>query len=274
MKARSLVFDLFGDYLRYRGGEVRLQHLVTLLDSCGIPEATVRVIATRLRKEGWLDSRRDGRETVYFLAEPSWKLLNEGRDRIFNRRRGPWDGQWHMIIYSVPESERAIREQLRKKLAWCGFGPLSSSVYLSPHNRVDEVKLEFADQPVAKLDTFRSRSEGLLADRDFAARAWDLAGLDRDYVELLRELRPSLARYRSGTLRGADALAERMRLVHDYRHFPFRDPDLPAELLPADWHGHQAHDAFLEAHGLLRAAADGYVDEVLALPSGSVKQAG
>src|SRR5690606_230200 len=190
VKARSLVFDLFGDYLRYRGGEVRLRHLVTLMGCFEIPEATVRVVAGRLRKEGWLSSRREGRETVYSLTDAAWKLLDEGRDRIFNRVRGPWDGQWHMVIYSVPESDRALREKLRKKRAWFGFGPLSASVWLSPHERTGLVREAFADEPAARLDTFRSRSTGLHSDRDIAARAWDLESLDRDYAGLLAEYRP------------------------------------------------------------------------------------
>ena len=194
MKARSLVFDLFGDYLRYRGGEVRLRHLVALMACFDIPEPTVRVVATRLRKEGWLSSRREGRETIYALTETAWELLDEGRDRIFNRARGPWDGQWHMVIYSVPEAERALREQLRKKLAWFGFGPLSASVWLSPHDRAGDVLKAFADEPSVRLDVFRSQSKGPAEDRDIASRAWDLGELDRDYVELLHDLRPRLAR--------------------------------------------------------------------------------
>ena len=263
MKARSLVFDLFGDYLRYRGGEVRLRHLVALMACFDIPETTVRVVVTRLRKEGWLSSRREGRETIYALTETAWNLLDEGRDRIFDRARGPWNGQWHMVIYSVPESDRALREQLRKKLSWFGFGPLSTSVWLSPHNRTDRVREAFTDEPSVRLDVFRSQSTGPAEDRDIASRAWDLTELDRDYIELLRDLRPRLSRYRAGSLDGARALAERMRLVYDYRHFPFRDPDLPPELLPEDWHGRQAHDTFLEAHGLLRRAAEAHVDELI-----------
>jgi len=42
VKARSLVFDLFGDYLRYRGGEVRLRSLVSLMSCFDVPEPTVR----------------------------------------------------------------------------------------------------------------------------------------------------------------------------------------------------------------------------------------
>jgi phenylacetic acid degradation operon negative regulatory protein len=256
LKARSLVFDLYGDYLRYSGGEVRLRGLVALLDCFGIPEATTRVAAARLRKEGWLAADREGRETVYSLTKGARQMLDEGRDRIFQRAAGPWDGQWHMVIYQVPETERALRERLRRRLAWLGFGPLSPSVWLSPHNRGTQVIEDFADYPAAQLDTFRSRSAGNGADRDIAARAWDLAALERDYRDLLARYSPRLAGYRSGALDDQAALVERMRLIYDYRHFPFRDPDLPAELLPDGWPGRQAHEVFLQAHGLLRAPAE------------------
>ncbi|OZM84233.1 PaaX family transcriptional regulator C-terminal domain-containing protein [Pseudonocardia sp. MH-G8] len=263
MKARSLVFDLFGDYLRYRGGEARLRSLVSLMSCFDVPEPTVRVVVTRLRKEGWLSSRREGRETLYALTDAAWALLDEGRERIFHRVRGPWDGHWHMVIYSVPESERGLREQLRKKLAWFGFGPLSAAVWLSPHDRTGLVREAFAGEPAVQLDVFRSRSGDTGADRDIAARAWDLEELDGVYVQLLETYQPRLAAYRAGDLQGADALVERMNLIHDYRRFPFRDPDLPPELLPADWHGRRAHEVFLEAHGLLRRPAEACVDALI-----------
>ncbi|MFC7656581.1 PaaX family transcriptional regulator C-terminal domain-containing protein [Pseudonocardia benzenivorans] len=175
-----------------------------------------------------------------------------------------------MVIYSVPEAERGLREQLRKKLAWFGFGPLSSAVWVSPHDRTGLVRAAFADEPAVQLDVFRSRSAGVASDRDIAARSWDLEGLDRAYAELLETYRPRLAAYRSGALQGTDALVERMNLVHDYRRFPFRDPDLPPELLPEGWSGRLAHEVFLEAHGLLRGPAEACVDALtgaVALPA-------
>jgi phenylacetic acid degradation operon negative regulatory protein len=263
VRARPLVFDLFGDYLRYRGGQIRLRALVALLGCFGIPEATARVAAARLRKEGWLAAGKEGRETVYSLTENAWQTLDEGRARIFHRAAGPWDGQWHMVIYQVPETERALREQLRRRLAWLGFGPLSPSVWVSPHDRRQQVRSEFTGSPAVQLDTFRSRSEGAEADRGIVARAWDLAALDRDYRTVLERYASRLGDYRTGALDDRAALVERMRLIYDYRHFPFRDPDLPPELLPGDWPGRRAHDAFLQAHGLLRIPAERAVDRVL-----------
>jgi phenylacetic acid degradation operon negative regulatory protein len=165
-----------------------------------------------------------------------------------------------MVIYSVPESERSLREQLRKKLAWFGFGPLSSAVWLSPHDRTGQVREAFADESAVQLDVFRSRSPNTETDRDIARRSWDLAALDRTYTDFLNTYRPRLAWYRAERLQGADALVERVNLVHDYRQFPFRDPDLPLELLPEGWSGRIAHEVFLEAHGLLRGLAEAYLD--------------
>jgi len=264
VKARSLVFDLFGDYLRYRSGEVRLRGLIALMGSFGVAETTVRVVVTRLRAEGWLRSRRDGRETTYLLTDEAWRLLDEGRSRIFVRAAGPWDGQWHMAIYSVPEADRALRDQLRKKLAWLGFGQLSPGVWISPHDRLDQVEADLAGQDALRLDVFGSRSKGLMADRELATRAWDLDACNRAYAELLERYQPRLEGYRAGALAGREALVERMELIHDYRMFPFRDPDLPPELLPADWLGRAAHEVFLRSHELLRAPAEVYVDELLA----------
>jgi phenylacetic acid degradation operon negative regulatory protein len=264
MRARSLVFDLFGDYLRYRGGSVRLRGLVALLNCFDIPEATTRVSVARLRKEGWLNADRQGRETVYSLSAKAWQMLDEGRSRIFDRATTPWNGQWHMVLYQVPETNRAAREQLRKKLAWLGFGPLAAAVWVSPHDRIGDVVSAFADDPTIKLDVFQSRSAGVEADRDIAGRAWDLTELNNAYAEFLAGCRPRLPGYRSGKPQGASALVERMTLVHDYRHFPFRDPDLPHELLPADWQGRIAHEVFLEAHSLLRGPAESCVDNLLA----------
>jgi phenylacetic acid degradation operon negative regulatory protein len=265
MKPRSIVFDLFGDYIRYRGGSIRLRELVELMGCFDVGESTVRVVIARLRKEGWFDTERDGRQTLYSVNQKSLRLLDEGRDRIFNRVREEWDRRWYMVIYSVPETDRGVREQIRKELAWLGFGPLASSTYVSPHDRLRQVREKFADLPAVRLDTLTCQSSGLPVDREMAARCWDLSALDADYRVLLRTYRARMSAYRAGDLSPREALVERMRLTYDYRKFPFRDPDLPMELLPAGWPGREAHEMFIEAHELLREPAESYTDEVMGL---------
>jgi phenylacetic acid degradation operon negative regulatory protein len=47
-------------------------------------------------------------------------------------------------------------------------------------------------------------------------------------------------------------------LVHAWRRFPLLDPDLPAELLPAGWPRHRAHDLFTGRHERWRDRALDY----------------
>jgi phenylacetic acid degradation operon negative regulatory protein len=96
-----------------------------------------------------------------------------------------------------------------------------------------------------------------------AARCWDLDALNEEYVHYLRRYRPMLPRLRSPQLSAVEALVTRTELIHDYRKFPFRDPDLPVELLPAGWRGREAHELFTTGHDLLAPAAERLIDEVV-----------
>ena len=263
MKPRSILFDLFGDSLRYTGGEARLQALVELLEVFGVGESTTRVLLARMRKEGWFATRRDGRQTVYALTEQSWRLLDEGRTRIFDRARRPWDGEWRMVIYAVPEADRGERERLRRTLGWLGFGPLAAATWVSPHPRLPEVADALGGTSATQLELLTCRTGGHAADRAMAARCWDLEQLGRDYAELVASLEELPPPTQLAELPGPEALRRRVELVAAYRTFPFRDPGLPAELLPEGWPGRRAHTLFVAAHDALAGPADGFVRSVL-----------
>jgi len=265
-KPRALILDLFGDYLRYAGSEVRLADITELLSVFDIEPATVRVNLSRLRKEGWFTTRRVGRETVYSLTPHMLDILNEGRERIFRRRDEAWEGRWTMAIYQVPESERAVREQLRKQLAWHGFGQLSPSTWLSPHNLLTEVREIAAENPLAKVDALWCGTGDLQEDRGLAARCWDLEQLGADYQHFIGTYTPLNDEALSAGKDGRTALIERMHVIGDFRRFPFRDPHLPPELQPANWPSREAFTLFGAVHRQLGPAATEFVSSIICQP--------
>jgi phenylacetic acid degradation operon negative regulatory protein len=265
-KPRALILDLFGDYLRYAGSEVRLADITELLAVFGIEAATVRVNLSRLRKEGWFTTRRVGRETVYSLTPHMLEILNEGRERIFRRRDEAWEGRWTMAIYQVPESERAVREQLRKQLAWHGFGQLSPSTWLSPHNLLAEVREIATENPLAKVDALWCGTGDLKEDRALAARCWDLEQLGADYQQFIGMYTPLNDEALSAGKDGRTALIERMHVIGDFRRFPFRDPHLPPELQPTNWPSREAFTLFGAVHRQLGPAATEFVSSIIGQP--------
>lgn len=264
LKPRPLIFDLLGDYVRYGPAEIRLKSLVALGEQLGVAPTTMRVMVGRMRDEGWLAVRRDGRESIYSLTAKCMRMLDDGRARIFRGEPPAWTGNWSMVIYTVPESDRRTREQLRKDLSWLGFGLLAPATWVSPHQLLDDVANVCAKLPNARLDLVTMRTQDSAADRAIAARCWDLDSLNAEYADFIREVRTELPDYRLGLLQGAAALAARISLVHAYRHFPFRDPALPPELQPPGWLGEQARVLFNEAHDLLAPSAQAYYEATVA----------
>ena len=265
-KPRALILDLFGDYLRYAGSEVRLADITELLAVFGVEAATVRVNLSRLRKEGWFTTRREGRETVYSLTPHMLEVLDEGRERIFRHRDESWQGRWTMVIYQVPEAERAVREQLRKRLAWHGFGQLSPSTWLAPHDLLTEARDLAGEYPLAKIDVLWCGTGDLEQDRDLAARCWDLEQLGTDYRHFIRAYAPLEDEAANVAKDGRTALVERMHVIGDFRRFPFRDPHLPAGLQPEDWPSSQAYALFGAVHRQLGPAATDFVSSVIGQP--------
>jgi phenylacetic acid degradation operon negative regulatory protein len=268
VKPRDILWDLFGDHLRYlddgRGAAVPMRVLNRLLDVFGVGESTSRVVLSRMRREGWFTTSRDGRQTSYTLTGRSIRMLDEGRARIFDRGRDDWDGIWRMVIYAVPEESRAERDRVRRTLAWHGFGPLAAATWISPHPRLETVREALADLSATRTDLLESRSLSRAADREMAFRCWDLDGLGRDYLELIGAYEQLPDPAELAALPGPEALRRQVELVASYRTLPFRDPDLPAALLPEGWQGRRAHTLFIAAHDALHGPADAFVRDVVA----------
>jgi phenylacetic acid degradation operon negative regulatory protein len=77
-------------------------------------------------------------------------------------------------------------------------------------------------------------------------QAWDLDAIGRRYDEFRENFRGH---------RGDDALTAVVELVHAWRRFPWIDPLLPDELLPARWPGRPAAALFAQLHDRWAAAA-------------------
>lgn len=261
MRPRALVFDLYGEYFQHTGGGAKLGALTNLMAVFGTEAGTVRVVMTRLRKDGWFESTKTGREVTYLLNDRSATLLREGHTRIFEREDGAWDRSWTQVLLVEPVSDPQRRERVERALAWWGFGNHTGGAWFSPHDREKQVREMLAGEDTC-LIFLRSRSADASSDRRIAERCWDLRTLAKDYEAFIKTLRPRLRKYQRG-LSGAAALVENIDLIHSYRQFPFRDPDLPEPLLPEGWPGREAHRLFIECHESLRGQAQAYVTSLV-----------
>jgi phenylacetic acid degradation operon negative regulatory protein len=88
------------------------------------------------------------------------------------------------------------------------------------------------------------------------AVAWDLGEVRSHYDAFLEDFCAVRVSSASGGFR------MQTLLVHAWRKFPFLDPDLPSELLPADWPRRRAHELFVGRHRRWEGSAGSYFEEL------------
>ena len=259
--ARSLLMTVLGEYALPRDQPVWTSMLVDVLGILDIEEKSARQALARSAAEGWVVSERVGRRVRWSLTPPGRRLLTEGADRIygFGREAHQWDGRWLMLIVSVPEAKRDLRHRLRTRLTWAGFGSPVAGVWVSPDLTRQREAAQIVDDLGLDAQAMSFTSEyGEIGEQDtMVARSWDLTELkDRyeDFIDRFTGLRPT---------GGQAVLRAQTELVHEWRRFPFLDPQLPAELLAAKWSGTQAAELFHRKHVEWRPEAQQHWDDLL-----------
>ncbi|MFS8570880.1 MAG: phenylacetic acid degradation operon negative regulatory protein PaaX [Thermaerobacter sp.] len=264
MRPRSLLFTIFGEYVRHYGRDIWVGSLLRLMAQFGMSEGAVRAAVSRMVKQGWLRSRRQGGKSYYYLTEKGARRLDEAAERIYRINPQQWDGRWRIVTYSIPEEQRELRDGFRRELGFLGFGALASSTWISP-NPLQERVLELADQYDIRdrVELFVAEHVGPSSPAELAARVWDLPAIDAAYRDFIDRFRPrwEQARRREG-MTDSEAFVERTVLVHEYRRFLFIDPDLPAELLPQQWTGREADLLFERYYRWLHPRATRFFESV------------
>lgn len=256
--ARSLLLTVLGEYVLPHSGSVWQESLVASLVSLGYSQHAARQALSRSTRDGWLRTERHGRRTRLSLSDGTAELLRTGAARIYSfGDPWTWDGRWLIVVLRVPEERREVRHQLRSRLAWAGLGSLGGGVWLTPHvERESELAAAITEEPAAEATSFVAELGSLGDPRRLVTGAWDLdevAGHYQVFIDDFAQARASspAACFRQQTL-----------LVHAWRKFPFLDPDLPRELLPARWPRARAHRLFVERHTRWEAGARGYFEEL------------
>jgi phenylacetic acid degradation operon negative regulatory protein len=251
--ARSLLMTLLGEYVLPHERPTWTSTIIEALSADGVEEKAARQALARTSAEGWISTERVSRRVRWTLTPEGRQLLTEGAERIFSfgRTAPAWDGRWLMLLVTVPETRRDLRHRLRTRLTWAGFGTPDPGVWINPdparEAEAREVLLDLdLDQGAMSFTAAHGRIGSLAA---MVARAWDLSTLEAEYEAFVTTFGALTPDTDAATLR------TQTRLVHKWRRFPFLDPRLPRELLPADWTGAKAVEIFHARHAQWREAA-------------------
>lgn len=278
LRSKSVVMTLFGDVILPHGGALWLGSLIRLLAPFGISDRLVRTSVYRLVEEGWLSAQRQGRRSMYTLRSSAVRRFEHAYKRVYTPSYLAWDGEWTHIMTLPGMLSTRQRSQLRKELLWEGFGALSPTAFIHPSPDVKTLT-DLLTRLQLRNGIFISSmtpSESTLGQSfsELIKHCWDLDTITADYEHFLRWFSPLPDLIRAQPVIDSElAFVLRTLLIHAFRRVQLHDPQLPIDLLPANWAGKAAYELCRDLYCLLYRKADEHALTVLRLEDENAPEA-
>lgn len=236
-----------------------------VLTELGLTPAAAKTMLARMRNRGQLTTRRTGRGSWYRLAgafERSFHRIRSGR----TAEPVAWEGWFHALLYQVPETERPFRDLLRRNALLVGYGLLQQGVLIATADHTAALAATLSRKPPSATVYHAELRLNLADARTVAAQAWTLHEVDHVLREHCRQLETELA----AVPPKVDPTAHTLRRLAEIVNAPMIDtllaPNLPAELLPADWPATRLFQLIGKVHEHYMPPARAYIEELLSLP--------
>lgn len=249
IRPSSLINTIYGEFVRQLGGWISIADLIVLMAELGVDSQAVRSAISRLKKSGTLVHERR-QSTGYVLSPEMGPVFDEGDRRIFGHLQpARLEDGWVMAVFSVPESERAHRHQLRARLTWLGFGNVSPGVWVAPARLLDDARRTLRRLGLSDYVHLFTASYEDFTDLGTAVRSWwDFPAIEKQYAEFSDSWQPVAS---LDIVEPAEAFRHYVPMLTQWRRLPYLDPGLPPELLPEDWNAAAARSVFQRLHAAL-----------------------
>lgn len=112
----------------------------------------IPTVLNRLKKKGYIEFEGAGASRRVRITLRGRVYFEEKRIALLHRpKTRPWDGYWRIIVFDIPERLKNVRDQLRRELSEVGFKKLQASVWVSPDECEEYIKLLKADRRIGKF---------------------------------------------------------------------------------------------------------------------------
>ena len=243
------VMVILGDFILPYQNAFWLDEMLTRLSWLDVLERTGRSTLVRMAKDGWFDVEKVGRRNRYTLTQWGESVLRQGDLRIFEQVGHKWDGNWHLLTYSLPDDKRALRHNLVQQLVWLGFGRVSRGTWLSPYDRRESLQRALkSTETVQYLHFFRGDYLGNTEIDALIRKCWEFETVAEKYDRFLARYRPVLAdlNRKDAPLTAEETFTKRFWLSYDFLPLLRVDPNLPKRFLPEDWAGFEARQLYTD----------------------------
>lgn len=258
--ARTHLLTIIRVVMLERSDAVWTSTLIRAMAACGIQERNARQTINRVSERGIIASEKVGARAKWRVTDEGRKLIEKGQMRAarFNGIQENWDGQWLVVICSVPETEREKRRRFRGRMELNGFGSYSPSVFVSTHLEKEPVVNEVLSD-LGLMDgalVLKGRPGETVGNETLLNRAWDIESLrenHRFFIDMLKD---------TDATTDEEKFAAFVETERAWFYVAFTDPELPIDLLPGNWPCKKAKQMYGMKYAEWRPAALRWFDRI------------
>ncbi|MGM7671145.1 PaaX family transcriptional regulator [Microbacterium sp. A93] len=230
---QHLLVTIVGDYWIGSREYFPTAALIRLVGELGVSADSGRVSLGRLARRNILQAQKTGRRTAYRFADaiiPGAYMV--GRAIASYGSDAEWSGKWTLCAFSLPDSRKETRRQLRSRLRMLGFAPVYDGLWASPLSRANSAR--------ALLDELDVDSGSVFTAIENPREGRPALSIGQDLDDLRKQLDAFGTRWQSATvdmpdLTPAESFIVRTSMTDDYRRLISLDPNLPDSTLPEGW---------------------------------------
>lgn len=220
----SVIVSLFGDIAQGEGDQISGVALTEVGRLMGIRPEAIRVALHRLRKDGWIESLRDGRNSMHQLTVRGRQDTISATPKIYAQSPAT-SNDWYIICTNPGGQMSDHDKQLNTGI------PLSRNTFLisadappaledivvfhaNPEQVPDWIREQCIPQELSDATVSLERS--LVGAREYISSGFEFDALQRTALRTL--------------------------VVHRWRRVALRIPQVPGSFLPEDWRGNECRD--------------------------------
>ena len=210
----SFVVTIFGDLAQDEDARISGSLMGALVARIGAKPEALRVALHRLRKEGWLESHRQGRSSDYALSAWGRAQSAQASEVIYGTRQPPEEA-W--LVLRDPAAKDRDTDHAAYALT------SAVSVSLTPPAAATALAL-----PLRPNDDVPDWINTKLCDNDLVAASREL----EQRLEQVLAHKGMIAQ-----MPALDRMVLRVLVVHSWRRLILKAPAIPAFLFPQTWRG-------------------------------------
>jgi len=105
------------------------------------PKQRLQEVASKLKRKGMVEFVEEDGRTRMRITGKGRKKLESAILAAGIQPHGKWDKKWRLVIFDIPEKQKATRAKIRQHLRAFGFQRLQHSVWVYPYDCEDLILL-------------------------------------------------------------------------------------------------------------------------------------